>query len=135
MPASRGSPGRLGSALDACWLGIDGPFSASGIVTSGDSLLLGLAGRLRELAANAEAAAARLGLEPDHRPPIEPGLGFFLLKPEGVIGSADPSLAGELPRFSFLDCSLALLRLDLGSDPFRGASWRVVARSRRRTGA
>jgi hypothetical protein len=133
--ASRRSPGLLGSALDSCWSGVDGPFAATCIVANGDSFLLGLGGKLSELAANATAAAGRLGLEPDDRPPIEPGLGFFLLKPEGVRGSAEPLLAGEPLRFSFLDCSLALLRFDLGPDPFTGASWRVVARSRRRTGA
>jgi hypothetical protein len=133
--ASRRSPGRLASALDSCWIGVEGPFTASGIVSLGDSFLLGLGGPLRALAINAAEAAGRLGLEPDPAPPFEPGLGFFLLKPDGADGSADPSLAGEPLRMSFLDCSLALLRLDLGPDPFRAASWKLLARSRRRTGA
>jgi hypothetical protein len=132
---SRRSPGALGSALASCWIGVGGPFAEAGLAIAGGSLFLRLAGPLRLLTERAAAAAAGLGLSPAAAPPFEPGRGFFLRRTPGESGSEDLPIALEPPPFSFLDCSLALIRFDLGTDPFRAASWKVLARSRRRTGA
>jgi len=120
-------------ALDACWDGIDGSFSSSGLVVSRGLLYLAIGGPLAPLRARAaDAFRARAPSYAD--PPLEAGLGVFLCKP------ADPPLALALaerigpPRASFRDCALVLLKLRLGADPFAALVWREFARSKRRTG-
>jgi hypothetical protein len=132
--ASLRSPGKLRLALDSCWRDVRGRFASAGIAARGNSVYLRLEGPLEAAVRNAAAASEALGLVRDPEPPLELGLGFFLLKsahPEEDLARAS---AVNLPRFSFADCSIALLRLGLGEDPFRAASWSARARSRRRTG-
>jgi hypothetical protein len=91
----------------------------------------GPTGALR--AGAADALLAR-GTPLRSQAPLEGGLGFFLCRP------GDPELALKEamrigpPRADFLDCSLVLFGIRFGSDPFAAATWRELARARRRTG-
>gem|GEM_PF-1103481 len=132
--ASLRSPGRCNISLQACWRDVEGPFASSRPVVRRSLVYLELEGSVGALASNAAAALASLGCAPDAAPPLDPGLGFFLYGLGDHL--AAPLRAGppDPPRISFMDCSLVLLRVDIGSDPFRAASWKTLARSRRRTG-
>jgi hypothetical protein len=133
-PASPRSPGRLRLELDSCWSGVDGSFATSGLASRSGSVFLSLEGSISMIVEHAARAAASLGLDVDPVPAIEPGRGFFLFRGADRLASLDPSALPPPPELSFLDCSIALLRFDLGAEPLAVASWRTLARSRRRTG-
>ncbi len=134
-PASKRS-----SIIERAWEGVEGRFSASGLIIAEASFYLKIVGPLSALLANAVAAMAALGCAGTEEPIIMPGIGFFLCsKPEGK-GSVEegPSLFHEIlpdpPALAFVDCSLVLFGLRLSADPFAAASWHELARSRRRSG-
>lgn len=133
-PASLGSPVILRNVLSATWEGIEGPFSSTSIQSWGACLFLGLAGPVSALCRAACSAIERLGLEHEQTPPFQAGLGFFIMRREhGLLRPELPALSAP-PRLSFLDCHIALLRFDIGADPFSAARWEYRARVRRRTG-
>ena len=53
---------------------------------------------------------------------LEPGNGFFLCRSPQP--NSSPADLPAPPRLAFLDCSLVLLRLRYGADPFAAAAWR-----------
>jgi hypothetical protein len=133
-PASLRSPGKLRLALDSCWSGVEGPFAASGLAARRGFVFLSLAGALPAIVEHATKASARLGLDVDPEPAIEPGHGFFLFRSADPLAALDLPALPPPPELSFLDCSIVLVRFDIGAEPFAAASWRTWARSRRRTG-
>jgi hypothetical protein len=129
-PASRSRTRRL---LEECWFGIEGAFGGDGALISGGSLYLSMGGPMGALRAAAAAMPAR-GAPLDIKAPLEVGLGFFLCRPADTeLALAEATRIG-LPRVGFLDCSLVILGLRLGPDPYAAAAWRELARARRRTG-
>jgi hypothetical protein len=128
-PIPRGSAARR---LAECWGGIEGSFSAAGLQLEGGLLYLSMKGPIAELSARVAAAFG-----PDPSPggqALAPGIGVFLCRP------SDPGLALReaglmgAPRADFRDCSLTLLGIQTGADPFSAAVWRELARAKRRTG-
>jgi hypothetical protein len=119
-------------SLEEAWEGIEGGFSSGGTVSSKGILYLELFGPVEDLASRAGAALRNLGLSAFTDAPIEAGRGFLLC------GSARPDSAlsafAEPPALAFRDCALVLLGMRFGSDPFAAATWRELARSKRRTG-
>jgi hypothetical protein len=127
--------GRLSAlALADCWKGIEGSFRATEPQISRGILYLAMEGPLSALSSRAFEASLAMGKHFSIESPLETGIGIFLCRP------ADPSLAlAEAarigpPRAGFRDCSLILLGLRLGAEPFAAATWRVLARAKRRTG-
>jgi hypothetical protein len=119
-------------ALEEAWQGVKGAFSSGGTVLSSGLFYLELRGPMEVLASRAETALAKLGLAACADPPLESARGFFLCS------SATPDIPGVAiappPVLAFRDCSLVLMRLRFGPDPFAAATWRELARSKRRTG-
>lgn len=121
-------------ALEACWEGAQGAFSSEGLVICDGLLYLAMRGSLESLTERSAAAFASTHGEP----PLKPGLGFFLCRPEDPERALSEALRIGPPRIGFLDCALALIALRFGPrkrpDPFSALAWRELARSKRRTG-
>jgi hypothetical protein len=121
-------------ALDEAWEGVEGAFSSGPAVLSRGLAYLELRGPTEDLASRAAAAMSRLKLATCPDSPLEAGRGFLLCRlAEGETALERPPLASP-PRLAFRDCSLILLGLRFGADPFASATWRELARSKRRTG-
>jgi hypothetical protein len=137
-PAPRPSRAVLCRCLDSCWPGIEGAFGSAGLVLHRGLVYLDLRGPVAELSERASRALADAGLRPldadssEAKAPFDSSIGFFVCR------AADPKqgLAAlkRPPSLSFRDCSLAIIGLRWGSDPFAATSWRCIARSKRRTG-
>lgn len=132
--AEKGFPRRaaLAAAIAGCWSGAEGTFASSDLFVEGESLFLGIEGPWEALRQAAIEACAALDLEAvgGAALPFPPATGFFLCRAPG-------SALGDLPRpprLSFRDCSLVALILRYGADPLEAATWKEIARSRRRTG-
>jgi hypothetical protein len=127
VPATSGvGSGRARALLAGAWEGIEGGFRTESLISRGGLLYLGLSGPIETLSRAIAALLPRLGLE-TARAPLEPGLGFFLCRPDGPGGALDAALALDPPALTFAVCSLSLYRLDLGDEAFSAAAWREVA--------
>jgi hypothetical protein len=121
------------SRLVECWEGVEESFSSAEPLISKGLLYLAMSGPIEKLSSRGAEALGRRGV-PVEKPPFEAGIGFFLCRPANPeIASRTAMLLGP-PRADFRDCSLVLLGLRLGADPFSAATWRELGRARRHTG-
>jgi hypothetical protein len=107
-------------------------FTSGALIASRDLLYLELQGPLATLAAKARASLKSLSLMESETAPLEAGRGFFVGRSKGP--GREIRAIESPPRVSFRDCSLVLLALRCGGDPFAAAAWRELAREKRRTG-
>jgi hypothetical protein len=119
-------------AFDDAWKIAQGGFSSASFIESRGLLYLGLDGPLDALTSVSQGIISSSISTPPDDAPLETGLGFFFCR-------RSPSANGSIqrrraPQISFFDCSLVLLSIRFGVDPFSSASWREIARSRRPTG-
>ena len=127
--------GRLASlALSSLWEGIGGDFGGLKPILSRGMLYLALQGPLGELSSRASGCLGELGFGPLREAPLEPGIGVFLCRPDDPELALAAALELKPPLASFRDCSLQLLGLLWGDDPFAACTWKELARSPRRTG-
>jgi hypothetical protein len=125
--------GAASRALDGAWEGIEGSFSSGDIEASSGLLYLALTGPMDALGSRAAAVLEKLGLAAFASAPLEAGRGFFIC---GSTPSGEPRPGLPTPpHLSFGDCSLVLLGLRFGADPFAAAIWTELGRAKRRTGA
>jgi len=118
--------------LREAWEDIPGAFSAGELSMSRGLLYLGLMGPVEALASRAEAALGKLGLAAFPNAPLDAGRGFFLFR--SVLPEIPPSALAAPPDPAFLDCSLVLLSIRFGTDPFAASTWSELARAKRLTG-
>jgi hypothetical protein len=131
--ASRPPRQRRGS-LAACWDGVEGRFSSSGLFLARGGLYLGMSGPLPLLSSRASGCLGEAQGELGSSWPLEAGVGFFLCRPsEPELALAAAARIGA-PRADFLDCSLSRSCLRFGTDPFSAMTWRELGRAKRRTG-
>ena len=123
-------------ALAACWDGIGDGFTSDGLLVIKGILYLALRGPIERLSSRvAELMSGRGGGLYPLDPPLEPGVGFFLCRPDSDPETAlSEALVLEPPRADFRDCALVVLDLSFGPDPFAAVAWRETARAKRRTG-
>jgi hypothetical protein len=119
-------------AFDEAWKAAKGAFSSASAIESRGLLYLGLDGPLEALISGSPDIISDVIPRSSGYIPLEAGLGFLLCRSSPL--AIESIKKHDIPRISFLDCSLALFSIRFGADPFSSASWREIARSRRPTG-
>lgn len=119
----------VGTGLNSYWEGQEDSFISTGPHAEAGSLYLAFDPPLAELQARAEEL---LG-SPAESPPIGPGRGLFLLRPERSEAGRAITAAGEAtpPLLSFYSAALLLLELELAERELGALTWLELARAYR----